>query len=87
LNSIIGICDEKIKHYRALFEKAMAQDEEKKSFADLWEAFTSFPSLPMLEDEDVLKPRLSKESKKWRIWLNHRRESPLRGTGIRRYNG
>ena len=40
---------------KVLLEKAIAKDEEKKSFADLWEAFASYPSLPMLEDENVLK--------------------------------
>ena len=40
---------------KVLLEKAIAKDEEKKSFADLWEAFISFPSLPMLENENVLK--------------------------------
>jgi hypothetical protein len=40
---------------KVLLEKAFAKDEEKKSFAELWEAFTSYPSLPMLESENVLK--------------------------------
>jgi hypothetical protein len=40
---------------KVLLEKVIAKDEEKKSFADLLEAFASFPSLPMLENENVLK--------------------------------
>jgi hypothetical protein len=40
---------------KVLLEKVIAKDEEKKSFADLLEAFASFPSLPMLDNENVLK--------------------------------
>lgn len=40
---------------KVLLEKALTKDEDKKSFTALWEAFTSYPSLPMLESENVLK--------------------------------
>ena len=36
-------------------EKTLAKEEERKSVAEVWEAFLKFPGLPMLESESVLK--------------------------------
>ncbi|RLG44944.1 MAG: hypothetical protein DRN90_08235 [Thermoproteota archaeon] len=40
---------------KVLLEKTLAREEERKSVAEVWEAFLKFPSLPMLESESVLK--------------------------------
>ena len=40
---------------KVLLEKTLAREEERKSVAEVWEAFLKFPSLPMLENESVLK--------------------------------
>jgi len=40
---------------KVLLEKTLAKDEERKSVAEVWEAFLKFPGLPMLESESVLK--------------------------------
>ncbi|MEM1574094.1 MAG: hypothetical protein QXY96_06435, partial [Candidatus Methanomethylicaceae archaeon] len=40
---------------KVLFEKTFSEEDERKSVAELWEAFLKFPELPMLEGEHVLK--------------------------------
>jgi len=43
------------KDQEVLLEKSLAKEEERKSVAEVWDAFLKFPSLPMLESESVPK--------------------------------
>lgn len=39
---------------KVLFERTFSKDDERKSVAELWEAFLKFPELPMLEGQYVV---------------------------------
>jgi len=40
---------------RVLLEKAFSKEDERKTIAEVWEAFLKFPELPILEGEHVLR--------------------------------
>ncbi|MEM5855411.1 MAG: DUF499 domain-containing protein [Candidatus Aenigmatarchaeota archaeon] len=40
---------------KVLFEKTFSEEDERKSVAEIIEAFLKFPELPMVEDEHVIK--------------------------------
>jgi hypothetical protein len=40
---------------RVLLERAFAKEDDRKSVAEVWEAFLKFPELPILEDGHVLR--------------------------------
>lgn len=40
---------------KVLFERTFSKDDERKSIAEVWEAFLKFPELPILEGEHVVK--------------------------------
>ncbi len=40
---------------KIIIEKTFSKDEEQKKVSEVWEAFLKYPTLPILEDETVLK--------------------------------
>ncbi|NVM26748.1 MAG: hypothetical protein HWN70_12640 [Desulfobacterales bacterium] len=55
--------------YKVVMERAFGEEDEKKDYGEIWEAFLRFPELPILEDEGVLKDAMIQGAKNQKLGI------------------